>query len=443
VADDPQPGPDPDDGESVPNRPDDSDSNPFGAFNPFSIPGLGGAGGFDLNSIMRMLASDGPVNWDVAAQTAQWVAAGEPTPGRTPAPDRAVDAATETELLSLTDLAVTHVVGATGLSGTYETRRAVIGRQAWAAHELDALKPVLEALAATLERALLDDEDESDGEIPADPFGVGGPNPFGMIGGDPFGGMMKMLGPALLGVQAGSMVGFLAQQALGRYDLPLPVSDEPSLTFVAENIDHFIEAWSLPPTDTRLYVAMHEVTHAAVRSVPWVRERLVRLAEEYVRAYSIDPNAIESQFGNLDPSDPSTFAAANANPMALLGAIRSPGQTEILERLRCNAAVIEGYADQILEHAGRPLIPTFGRIHEALARHRLERGEAGRFIEGLLGLDMQREHYERGSAFAAGVVEREGLPGLNRLWESEAMMPTTAELDAPGLWLARIEFMDD
>jgi uncharacterized protein (DUF2342 family) len=37
------------------------------------------------------------------------------------------------------------------------------------------------------------------------------------------------------------------------------------------------------------------------------------------------------------------------------------------------------------------------------------------------------------------VVERGGLEALDRLWESEAMVPTPNELDAPGLWLARIE----
>jgi hypothetical protein len=36
------------------------------------------------------------------------------------------------------------------------------------------------------------------------------------------------------------------------------------------------------------------------------------------------------------------------------------------------------------------------------------------------------------------VVARAGLDGINRLFESEAMLPTPSELDAPGLWLARI-----
>jgi uncharacterized protein (DUF2342 family) len=69
----------------------------------------------------------------------------------------------------------------------------------------------------------------------------------------------------------------------------------------------------------------------------------------------------------------------------------------------------------------------------------VERGEAGRFIEGLLGLQLERSDYERGQAFCRGVIERAGLDGLNRLWERESMLPTVSELDAPGLWLARIE----
>ena len=77
-----------------------------------------------------------------------------------------------------------------------------------------------------------------------------------------------------------------------------------------------------------------------------------------------------------------------------------------------------------------------------MQRHRVERGEAERFIEGLLGLKLERAHYERGAAFVDGVVERAGLEGLNRLWDGPAMLPTPNELDAPGLWLARIDLPD-
>jgi uncharacterized protein (DUF2342 family) len=60
-------------------------------------------------------------------------------------------------------------------------------------------------------------------------------------------------------------------------------------------------------------------------------------------------------------------------------------------------------------------------------------------VEQLLGLTMEREDYERGAAFCAGVVERAGADALNRLWGDPRMIPTASELDAPGLWLARLE----
>ena len=37
-----------------------------------------------------------------------------------------------------------------------------------------------------------------------------------------------------------------------------------------------------------------------------------------------------------------------------------------------------------------------------------------------------------------GVLEREGDDALRRLWEGDEQLPTQAEVDAPGLWLARI-----
>ena len=51
--------------------------------------------------------------------------------------------------------------------------------------------------------------------------------------------------------------------------------------------------------------------------------------------------------------------------------------------------------------------------------------------------------YDRGSAFVEGVIERAGADGLARLWESERMLPSPPEVDAPGLWLARIDLPDD
>jgi putative hydrolase len=426
VTDRPQPG-DPDE----PGKPEKRDEpEPQSSSVPPGVPF--GGGGFDLAQLMRMLQSQGPINWDIARQIAAWVAVEGGT-------ERPIDPAAHEQLDELTRAAQTHVVAETDLTATFAAPMRTLGPQGWANLHLDALRPVLEALATTLGQVMRDAGPEP-GELesgpPAAPGGQPGASPFGP---EMLGGMMQMLAPALLGMQAGSMIGYLAQHALGRYDLPLPTSDEPSLCFVVQNIDAFEEAWSLERADLRFYLALHEVVHAAERSVPWVRDRLVRLSTEYVSAYEVDPRALEDRFGAVDPNDPSTLGSIAEDPDALLGAMQSPRQDEPRRRLQQLTAVLEGYADSVLERVGEKLIPSFGQIHEAMQRHRVERGEAEVFIEGLLGLKLERHHYEQGAAFCRGVVERAGPEGLNRLWESERMLPTPAELDAPGLWLARIE----
>ena len=50
-----------------------------------------------------------------------------------------------------------------------------------------------------------------------------------------------------------------------------------------------------------------------------------------------------------------------------------------------------------------------------------------------------RELDELGERFCLGVIERAGMEGLDRLWTGEEMVPTRPELEAPGLWLARID----
>jgi putative hydrolase len=421
---------------SQPGDPEEPDESSTPGIPPFFLGGAGGANfdpanfdlsQIDLSQVMRILQSTGPVNWEIARQTAEWVAL-EGTPEPTVAPsDRS-------QFEELAHAAQTLVVGETGLTATFATGLRTVGPKGWVDLHLVALKPVLEALASTLGAAMQAEEGElEEGPDLSD-------TPFAAMAG--LGNMGALLAPALLGVQSGSLIGYLAQHALGRYDLPLPTSDPPSLCFVVANIDTFESEWSLPRDDLRFYVALHETVHAATRSVPWLRERLVALATQYVSSYEIDPSAFEAEFGMIDPQDPETMQRLTESPERVLGAMQSSRQVAPREELQRLTSVLEGYADHVLGLVGRRLIPTFDRIHEAMQRHRVERGEAERFIERLLGLKLERADYERGQAFVEGVVERAGLDGLNRLWDDAAMLPTPNELDAPGLWLARIDLPD-
>jgi putative hydrolase len=389
---------------------------PGGIPNPF---------GFDLEQLMRMLQSQGPVNFEIAQQVASAVATAHPETGE-PEAEPPIDSDVRESFENVVRAAQGAVAETTGIATALGVPSECVDRSRWSQATLDRLAPVLNTLAGALQR----------GADPGD-TGIGGepdPSDIGAF-------LMQSLLPLLLGVWSGSMLGQLAHHALGQYDLPLPLHGPPTQRFLVRNVEAFGAEWELPADELRYALALREVVHGAQRSIPWVRDELERLATEYVAAYEVQPDALQEQLGELNLSDPSSMASLTqlGDPNALLGAMRSDRQGPLLESLQRYVSVLEGYTDIVVEKLGEPMIPSHARIDEALKRHRLDRGEAAAFVDRLLGLELDRSHYDAGIAFSEGVVERGGIEQLNRLWQSPEMIPTRAEFEAPGLWLARID----
>ena len=362
----------------------------------------------------------GPVNWALARQTATWVASdGQPEPN--------VDPLQRMRLTELARVADLHVAEATGLptsAGGLITVRPVT-RGEWAQATLDAWRPVLERLSVA--------------PPPPEDDDAGPPDVTRQL----FGSITSMVGPLLVGLQSGLMVGHLARTGFGQYDLPVPRPPSDELLVVAPNVATFARDWSLPPDDVALWVCLSEVAHHAVLSRPHVRERILALLGEYVSGFRPDPTAFESAFGSLDPtsllSDPSALQEAFSDPETLVGSMQTPEQREAKRRLEAITAALEGYVDHAMDAVGRRLLVTYDALAEAMRRRRVEAAEGERLVAGLLGLEFDQAHFDRGGAFVKGVLERAGRDGLDRLWRSARELPTPAEVEAPGLWLERID----
>ena len=383
----------------------------------------------DLAKLLGSLGGGGPVNWEVARQFATFVASDG-------APESNVDPIERIKLEELLRIADLHVSQATGLDTTIDGRARTmtpVTRGEWARRALDALRPPLEALATSLASAGSDDVGGASDDPSLDPA-------------DPMAGLLgtlpQILGPFMMAAMAGSMVGHLAQRTFGQYDLPLPRTPSPELVVVPQNMAAFASEWELPEDDLRLWVCLHELTHAAVLRVPHVHETLSRLLLEYAGAFSPDAGALEEKLGDIDPADPSSFQRVLGDPEAMLGMVQSDTQRALLPRIAALTSVIEGYVDHVMDSVGRGLIGSYGRLSEAQRRRRVEEAAGTRYAARLFGLDTSREAYERGAAFVRGVVERDP-DGLPKLWASARNVPTPAEVDAPGLWLARIEIDDE
>jgi putative hydrolase len=375
-----------------------------------------------LGDLAKMLQSSGPVSWDAARQFAVQVATGG-EPESNPDP---IERIRFEELCRVAELRVGDATGlATSTTGGVVSIVPVT-RTEWARRTLDGWRPLLERLSTSLSAAGA----AGQGEPSDDPL-------TSMLQ-----GFSAAFGPLLFGMQAGAMVGHLAGRALGQYDLPIPRPSSDELVVVSANIAAFGDEWSVPADDLRLWICLSELTTHAVLGVPHVRQRLDALLLEYVGGFRVDPGALESRLGDVDPTDPQALERALGDPAALLGAMQSPAQQALLPRLEALVAAVVGYVDWVMDEVGTTLIGSYGMLTEALRRRRVEAGEGDRFVEHLLGLEVSQAVYDRGSAFVDGVVERAGTEGLAQLWASERTLPTANEIDAPGLWLARIELPD-
>jgi putative hydrolase len=379
-----------------------------------------------FGDLAKMLGQQGGMAWDSARQLAISVA----TEGQS---ETNVDPAERMAIEQLARVADLHVADVTGLS-TSAAGRAVtvlpVNRTRWVMDTLDAYRPLVERLADALGAA----PGGISADDPADPSA-------GMLA-----GMLQMFQPMVLAMTAGSMVGHLGARTLGQYDLPIPRpltgpgADE--LLLVVPNMDAFADEWSIPREDVRLWVCVHEIAHHAVLGVPHVRAALDDLLQRYASSFRSDPGALEDRLGELDLGDPEAMAGLQellGSPDLVLGAITSPEQEALRPRLEALVAVVVGVVDHVLDTVGTKLITGYPMLTEALRRRRVSAAEADRFVERLFGLELGQATYERGAAFVRGVVERAGDEGLRRLWADPANLPTPPEVDAPGLWLARLD----
>ena len=272
--------------------------------------------------------------------------------------------------------------------------------------------------------------------------GLGGPDGLEAL----LGQLANTMGPVLVGMQFGSAAGHLARRTLGQYALPIPwpksgESRSGELLVVPENVAQFAEDWSLPPDETRLWVCIHELTAHAVLSRPHVAARITALLEEASAGAAAAQQGLAERLGG-EAGDMESLQNLLADPESLLADLLSPGQQRTSEQLIAVTTTLGAYVDHITASVAGTLVGSPAALAEAWYRYRVQDTTGEQAAGALFGLDLSRAQVDRGAAFVNGVVERAGEPALARLWSDERHLPTPAEVDAPGLWLERIDLPD-
>jgi coenzyme F420 biosynthesis associated uncharacterized protein len=369
-----------------------------------------------FREIQRVLmSSSGPVNWELARQvgiaSASW---GTEDPAPSEGDRRGFDEAVR--------VAELQVAGFTGLEAPSDIPRVeAVRRGQWVQANIEGLRALLEPAAAKIGDAIATAQRDA---VPEQAQA----------------GVAQVLGqlsPLLLGAQVGTVLGTLAQQVMGQYDIGVPRPDGAgALLFVVPNIASFEHEWSLDPTDFRTWIAIHEVTHRFEFARPWALTRFRELIDDFTSTLTLDVEELQQRLASIDPSNPEGMQEMLAGQDSLFGAVMDDEQRLKLRRVQAFMTASEGYGDHVMHALGAQMLPSYARIDEAMRRYR-ETEHVDPVFERLLGIEVKREHYRMGRAFCDAVVELTDEATLARMWDSAEALPSMPELEEPRLWLAR------
>jgi coenzyme F420 biosynthesis associated uncharacterized protein len=243
------------------------------------------------------------------------------------------------------------------------------------------------------------------------------------------------VGGATLTAQVGLLLGFLSARVLGQYDTgPLLAREragEPGKVFFLDgNIVSAAGRIGVPVDGLRLWIVLHEMTHALqFEGYPWLRAHLGELLERLIAPLA-DRIGVRETLRRLSEN-----MSTGARSVELM--MNRP-QREAFDQMQATMSVIEGYSDYVMHHVGRALVPQYEHLKARMARSRAHRPPLETAVFRLTGLDVKLEQYRLGERFADAVARREGMEGLNRVWERPENLPTLEEVRDPGIWLARM-----
>jgi coenzyme F420 biosynthesis associated uncharacterized protein len=252
--------------------------------------------------------------------------------------------------------------------------------------------------------------------------------------------LMGDLNQTVLSGELGVLLGYLARRVLGQYDLAL-LGKEPvsagKLYFVEPNIAAVQNELGLNSDDFRLWIALHETTHAyEFEAYPWVREYFNSLLEEYFSYLSEDMTTFSSGLGGVRSLVDRARSNLN-NGDSWIEMVMSPDQRALFYKLQALMSIIEGYSNYIMNAVGERLLPTYTTIKEQFEQRATRRSSVEKLFIRITGLALKMEQYKLGESFINAVVAERGISAANRIWEGPDMLPSLEELRNPKAWIDR------
>ena len=355
----------------------------------------------------------GPVDWRAAARLAGRVAA----PG--PVADRDTLVELVADLRAAAATAAAHVVGATGMTPADGrdpaaiSRVLVVDRPRWAAANAEMFAVMAAPLATRRDGTPVHVPDAA-----------------------------RLAAAA----QVGGVLALLSGKVIGQYD---PFTADPGqpgrLLLVAPNVLATERQLGVDARDFRLWVALHEQTHALqFAAAPWLSDHLrARSAELLADLADVAPGGEQEDRAALPRLDDLLGALVRALTVGEGGvmSLLTERQRQVFDEVGAVMAVLEGHADVMMDEVGPSVVPSVRAIRRAFERRRDASARAtgvDRMVRRVLGMDLKLAQYREGAAFVRSVRGRVGLDGLNAVWSGPQALPTAAEVADPVAWVRRV-----
>jgi putative hydrolase len=382
---------------------DSSSSDPFAALG--GMPDLGAM----LHQLGDLMSGEsGPVNWQVARQSAMGVIG-------TDTGTTGSDAGEVADAVRLADVWLNPVTalpsGVTSTEAWSRRRWLEATRPAWA----ELVEPVAERVGGAMGQAL-----------PEEMRAMAAP----------LMGVMSQVGGLIFGGQVGQALGTLATEVVSSSDIGLPLGPTGLAALLPESVRALGAGLDLPLDEVRLFVALREAAHHRLFShVPWLHGHLLAAVRGYAEGITVDTSKFTELASGIDPSNPEAIQQAIGE--GLFEPTSSPAQEAALARLETALALVEGWVDTVTAAAGSATLPTFSALQETMRRRRATGGPAERTFASLVGLELRPRRLREAATLWQTMTDRRGTDARDAVWSHPDLLPSPADLDDPVAWVER------
>jgi coenzyme F420 biosynthesis associated uncharacterized protein len=248
----------------------------------------------------------------------------------------------------------------------------------------------------------------------------------------------------ITGAQTGAVLAFVSSGILGQYD-PFAsgqgATKVGSLLLVYPNVIAVERQLRVEPSDFRLWVCLHEVTHRVQFTAnPWLSGYMSEALGLLTQDVGEDVGQVAARLADYVRNRGAAESDGGASGIiGLVRAVQSEPQRKALDQLLVLGTLLEGHADHVMDAVGPVVVPSVATIRRRFdeRRHR-KQPPLQRLLRALLGLDAKLSQYTRGKAFVDHVVGNVGMQRFNTVWSGPDTLPLPAEIEDPQRWIDRV-----